>query len=292
MNGTKGKKSVGVAFAAVITALLLIVSCVAACIAVNAGSSGGTDTASAALEEAQKEVTKFADDSVRNEADFSDNLFKKGTSAAMMYQGKNNDGQLEKISAAVGADSIVVTDAKGKITESYPDDKLKGKTLKENKMGEFGKISKGIVDKMMSDPNKTDDGYKVNVGIRRQDGDGLVVIGFTDDSYENVTGENLAASISKNVIIEKDGKILSTNFEPAKDSESIEAFEKKAKDAGYTFDGKRYETKKGEADVYTVMVAVSEAANSNTTAIVIIVIANAALILIGVCLYLVSAKKK
>ena len=111
MNGTKGKKSVGVAFAAVITALLLIVSCVAACIAVNAGSSGGTDTASAALEEAQKEVTKFADDSVRNEADFSDNLFKKGTSAAMMYQGKNNDGQLEKISAAVGADSIVVTDA-------------------------------------------------------------------------------------------------------------------------------------------------------------------------------------
>ena len=253
MNGTKGKKSVGVAFAAVITALLLIVSCVAACIAVNAGSSGGTDTASAALEEAQKEVTKFA---------------------------------------AVGADSIVVTDAKGKITESYPDDKLKGKTLKENKMGEFGKISKGIVDKMMSDPNKTDDGYKVNVGIRRQDGDGLVVIGFTDDSYENVTGENLAASISKNVIIEKDGKILSTNFEPAKDSESIEAFEKKAKDAGYTFDGKRYETKKGEADVYTVMVAVSEAANSNTTAIVIIVIANAALILIGVCLYLVGAKKK
>ena len=282
MNGTKGKKSVGVAFAAVITALLLIVSCVAACIAVNAGSSGGTDTASAALEEAQKEVTKFADDSVRNEADFSDNLFKKGTSAAMMYQGKNNDGQLEKISAAVGADSIVVTDAKGKITESYPDDKLKGKTLKENKMGEFGKISKGIVDKI----------YKVNVGIRRQDGDGLVVIGFTDDSYENVTGENLAASISKNVIIEKDGKILSTNYEPAKDSESIEAFEKKAKDAGYTFDGKRYETKKGEADVYTVMVAVSEAANSNTTAIVIIVIANAALILIGVCLYLVGAKKK
>ena len=169
---------------------------------------------------------------------------------------------------------------------------MTGKTLKENKMGEFGKISKGIVDKMMSDPNKTDDGYKVNVGIRRQDGDGLVVIGFTDDSYENVTGENLAASISKNVIIEKDGKILSTNFEPAKDSESIEAFEKKAKDAGYTFDGKRYETKKGEADVYTVMVAVSEAANSNTTAIVIIVIANAALILIGVCLYLVGAKKK
>ena len=40
------------------------------------------------------------------------------------------------------------------------------------------------------------------------------------------------------------------------------------------------------------MVAVSEAANSNTTAIVIIVIANAALILIGVCLYLVGAKKK
>ncbi len=292
MSETKTKKSIGVSFAAIITAVLLIISCVTACVAINSGGSAAANAASAALDDAKKAVTDFVDDSVRLEADYYDNLFKKVNTAVVMYQGKNDNGQLENICSAVGADFILITDAKGKITQAYPDEKLVGKTLKENKMNAFGKITKGIVDKITTDPEKTDDGYKINVGMRRQDSDGVLVLGITDDSYAVVAGENLADSCGKNTIVEKEGKIISTNFAPAGGCESIEAFEKKAKEAGYTFDGKHYETKKGDAEDYTVMVAAADTGSNNTTSIIIIVVTNAVLILIGVCLYLVGSKKK
>lgn len=286
MSNTNSKKSVGAAFAAVVTALLLAASCVTACIV--SGSGSGDSAAKAALEDAKKSVTNYIDDSARIEADFADNLLKKVSSAAMMYQGKNDDGQLEKISSAVGADFIVITDGKGKAQQAYPDEKMVGKSLKDNKLSAFGKITKGIVDKMMSDPEKTDDGYKVNAGTRRQDGDGLVIIGVTDDSYAEVMGEKIADTCAGNVVIERDGKILSTNFAPAQECESIADFEKKGK----TFDGKTYDTAKGEVEEYTVLAATAQT-GGNSSAPVIIIIANAVLILIGVCLYfVVGAKKK
>ena len=292
MSETKTKKSVGVSFAAIITALLLIISCIAACVVINSGGSPAANAASAALDDAKKSVTNFVDDSVRLEADYYDNIFKKVNTAVVMYQGKNDNGELEKICSAAGADLILITDAKGKITQAYPDEKLVGKTLKENKMNAFGKITKGIVDKITTDPEKTDEGYKINVGIRRQDSDGVLVLGVTDDSYAVVAGETLADSCGNNTVVEKDGKIISTNFAPANGCESIEAFEKKAKEAGNTFDGKHYEIKKGDAEDYTVMVAAADTGSSNTTSVIIIVVTNVVLILIGVCLYLVGSKKK
>ena len=214
MSETKTKKSVGVSFAAIITALLLIISCIAACVVINSGGSPAANAASAALDDATKSVTNFVDDSVRLEADYYDNIFKKVNTAVVMYQGKNDNGELEKICSAAGADLILITDAKGKITQAYPDEKIVGKTLKENKMNAFGKITKGIVDKITTDPEKTDEGYKINVGIRRQDSDGVLVLGVTDDSYAAVAGETLADSCGNNTVVEKDGKIISTNFAP------------------------------------------------------------------------------
>ncbi|HCA05477.1 MAG TPA: hypothetical protein DEO32_06240 [Ruminococcaceae bacterium] len=289
MSEAKTKKSVGVAFAAIVTALLLAASCVTACIV--SGSGSGDAAAKASLANAEKTVQKFIDDSARIESDFTDNLLKKGSSAVIMYQGKNDDGQLEKIANAAGADFIVITDIKGKAVQAYPDEKMVGKTLKENNLSAFGKITKSIVDKMISDPVKTDDGYKVNVGVRRQDADGVLILGFTDDSYAEVMGENLAEKCGNNVVICQGKELISTTFEPAKDCESAEAFEKKAKDAGNTFDGKKYDIAKGSVEDYTIFAATAQA-GVNGNAVLIIIIANAVFIIIGVCLYLVGSKKK
>ena len=285
------KKSIGFGFAAIIVALLMIASCVAGVIAVNT-QAGVSNAVASAYDAASKTVTSFADSAVRADADFSENLFKKVSTAAMLYQGKNDEGQLESIATAVGADAIVITDAKGKITDAYPDDSIKGKTLKENGMGSFMKITRGVVDKMMSDPEKKDDSYVVNVAVRRQDSDGVLAITVTDDSYANVTGENLAKSCGSNVVIEKDGKILSTSFAPAEGKESLEAIGVKSKgESTLSADGKTYDVKTGEVDEYTVMVA-AEAQGSSSMPMIIIIAANAALLVIGIIILAVGAKKK
>lgn len=285
------KKSIGFGFAAVVVALLMIASCVAGVIAVNS-QAGGSDAVDAAYDTASKAVTSFSDGSVRAEADFSENLFKKVSTAAMLYQGKNDEGQLESIATAAGADAIYITDAKGKITDAYPDDSAKGKDLKENGMGVFKKITRGVVDKMMSDPEKKDDSYVVNVAIRRQDGDGVLAITVTDDSYANVTGENLAKSCGSNVVIEKDGKILSTSFAPAEGKESLEALGVKGKgESTLSADGKTYSVKTGDVEDYTVMVA-AEAKGGSSMPMIIIIAANAALLVIGIIIFAVGAKKK
>ncbi len=177
---TTGKK-IGAGLAACVLAVLLIISCVVSLIAIKPGS-----------------VTAFDEDSVRTNAVFTDMILKRVCGAALAFKG--NEAELEGIASTLSFDSVIVTDEKGKITASYPDD-LKGKALKDDpKTLSLTPVAKGITNKAMGDITENEDGtYQITAAARRTDREegGAVAVVLTNDTYGAVQGKELAASCGR-----------------------------------------------------------------------------------------------
>lgn len=291
MTMSKSNNCVSKGFAVIVSAVLLVASC-----AFSAWIVSGPDPTQTAADNAKQAITKYADSTVRLNADYTDNIFKKAQSASMMFTGKNDDGQLEQIASAVGAETVFVTNEKGKIIEVYPSDsKEKGKTIKGDKeLGQFNRLLRGISVKSISDPVKNeDDTYSVKAGVMRSDAEGVVIVGITDESYAEAAGVNTADLCGANTAVEKDGAIISTNISGASDKSSIKDLTGSDSDSGkMTADGKDYNYRVVKAEDYTVLAATPSQGFIMDNKLVSVIVVNVVLILIGACLFVVGSKKK
>ena len=285
-KSTSSSKKIGSAVAAVVLAVLLAAVCVISCIA--AGS--GTNPADAASAFAKQQVTGFSDNSIRTNAVYASDVLRNAVIAAAMYTGKTEE--LEAIAQTLSADTVIITDEKAKIVTCYPEGAVTEKALKEIEVAnKLVPVAKGIAVKAMSDVTTAEDGsYHVYTGAARNDAGGAVILYMATETYGDVSGANLAANCGTNVIVEKDGKRLSSSFTAAKDS-TIDGLGVKedGKATAITVDGKSYQAKAETADNYRVLTAV-EAGGSNAT--MIIIIASAVAIVLGCIAMFVLGKKK
>ncbi len=298
MSKEKTTKKVGSGIAAAMLALVMIGTICAGLIAANttSGSGGGSQIDNAAKKTADT-VTKFEEDSVRREAVFTDSVLKKVCAAALAYSG--DDAALESIASTLSFETIAITDGKGVITASYPEGQ-KGKSLKddENSITLYS-VSKGILGKNIGliKPSESGD-YLVYAAAQRTDGDqsGAVNVTLISDEYGAVAGENLAVSCGDNVIIEKDGKVLSSTFSAA-DGKSISDLGVKEDDKAVTVsvDGKSYDAKAATVGDYHVLTAVEQqsgGSGSGWTQFIIVSITCACLAIIGCIVVFAAGKSK
>lgn len=249
--------------AAAVLAVLMLASCAAGC--GSSASSGGSDQAvNAVASFAEKKVSEFIETATRTNARFTSGIFKIAGAAALAYTGKED--ALSDIATTLSLDSIAVTDDMGKIVAAFPAE-LKGTALKDNEHTKMlNPIAKGISVKAIGDIAPNEDGsYTVYAGVERKDAAGAVVVSLLSEDYANVTGANLAADCGENVIIEKDGKRLSSDFTDAGD-QSIEQLGVKedGKVTSVTADGKTYQAKAATIDNYRVLTALADAADGET----------------------------
>lgn len=252
----KNTRKVGVVFAAILLAVLMLAVCaVSYFVTQNTSAPGPLDRASA---ESVKKVNAFSENYTRESAIFADNIFKKVTASSIAYTGKGSD--LEKIAASLSFETVLVTDDKGKITESFPQGS-EGKYLKDDENTKsLNVVAKGIAVKKLGDVQKTDDGYTVYAAVARQDSGGAIVAKTPADEYADVNGDNLAQECGGNVIIEKEGAIVSSSFNDAA-GKTIK--ELNAKENGEPFElkfdnEKVYVAKVEKAGEYTVLTALEK----------------------------------
>ena len=292
---TTGKK-VGAGLAACVLAVMMVITCVVSLIVIKPGSTETVSTVDKASELTVKKVTAFDEESVRTNAVFTDNILKRACGAALAFKG--DEAELENIASTLSFDSVIVTDEKGKITASYPED-LKGKALKDDPDTlSLTPVAKGIANKAMGNITEKEDGsYKVTAAARRADREegGAVVVVMTNDTYGSVLGKDLAAACGENVIIEKDGKRISSSFADAGET-SIADLGVKEDDKAVSIkaDGKDYDAKAATVGEYHVLTAVTPQASSGNgwTPFVIIAITDLVLAVIGVIIFMAAGKPK
>ena len=298
MSKEKKKKRVGSGIAAAMLALVMIGTICAGLIAVNTSSDSGGDSA---LDNAAKKtadtVTKFEEDSVRREAVFTDSILKRVCAAALAYKG--DDAALESIASTLSFETIAVSDGKGIITASYPEGQ-KGKSLKDDKDSiTLYSVSKGILGKNIGLIKPTESGdYLVYAAAQRTDGDqsGAINVTIISSEYGAVVGENLAESCGDNVIIEKDGKVISSTFSAA-DGKSISdlGVKEDGKAVTVSVDGKSYDAKAATVGEYHVLTAVDQQSGGSCigwTQFIIVSITCACLAIIGCIVVFVAGKSK
>ncbi len=297
MSNEKPTKKTASAVAAVMLAVVMIGTICAAFFAINpAASSGSSSTVDAAAEKSAAKVAKFEEDSVRTNAVFSDAVFKRVCGAALAYKG--DDAALEQIASTFSFETVAVTDDKGVVTASFPDGQ-KGKALKDSEdTVSLNPVAKGILVKTIGTITPMEDGnYLVTAAAHRTDSDkgGAIVVTLISDTYGAVLGENLAESCGDNVIVEQDGKVISSDFTGAEG--------KTINDLGVTEDGKVTEIKVGDktyqakaitSGSYRVLTAVEPqgSAGSGWSAFLVISITCAALAIIGCVVVFVAGKPK
>ncbi len=292
---TTGKK-IGAGLAACVLAVLLIISCVVSLIAIKPGSAEAGSAVDKASELTVKKVTAFDEDSVRTNAVFTDMILKRVCGAALAFKG--NEAELETIASTLSFDSVIVTDEKGKITASYPDD-LKGKALKDDpKTLSLTPVAKGITNKAMGNITENEDGtYQITAAARRTDREegGAVAVVLTNDTYGAVQGKELAASCGENVIIEKDGKRLSSSFADAGET-SIADLGVKEDDKAVSIkaNGKDYDAKAATVGEYHTLTAVAPQASGGNGwgTFWIIAITDIVLAAAGIIIFMVAGKSK
>ena len=248
--------------AALILSALMLAACATGC--GSSASSGGSDKAVNAITSfSEKKVKEFIETATRTNARFTSGTFKIAGAAALAYTGKEDT--LGNIATTLSLESIAVTDDKGKIVAAFPE-KLKGTALKDNEHTKMlNPIAKGISVKAIGDITPNEDGsYTVYAGVERKDAAGAVVISLLSEDYADVTGANLAEKCGENVIIEKDGKRLSSSFTAAGD-QSVDQLGVKedGKITAVTADGKTYQAKAATIDNYRVLTALDESSSAD-----------------------------
>lgn len=299
MSNEKSTKRVASGVAAVMLAIVMIGTIIAAFFAINPASGAeASSPIDEAAERSASKVAKFEEDSVRTNAVFSDSVFKRVCGAALAYKG--NDAELEAIASTFSFENVAVTDDKGVITASYPDEGLKGKSLKDDASTvALNPVAKGILVKSIGTITPQEDGtYLVTAAAHRTDSDkgGAIVATLISDTYGAVLGTELAYDCGENVIIEKEGKVISSSFTDA-DGKTIN-------DLGVTEDDKVTEIKVGDKTyqakamtvgdyrVLTALEVAGASSGSGWTAFLIISITCAALAIIGCVVVFVAGKAK
>ena len=242
--------------------VLVFVLAIALIGALLTGCGGVSKGLAANAEYAKDKVSDFSHYQKRNVALFADELFSKANTAAMLITDKTTDEDYEKIARNLSLDSITVADETRTVIASYPEgEKDKNlKDLEDKKM--FAGIVRNIADKDMSEPVYDEESgkYSVMAGVKRTDGTGVVIIGLKTDDYADVNGDNLAEKCGNNMIVLKDGVVISSTLNGVLKSDTLEIVKLKEDDLNkdsftFTCDGTAYIAKAVTDGDYTVICA-------------------------------------
>ncbi len=191
--------------------------------AAGCSSSGSNAALDSAFDYAKSKVSAFSSASAANNFAFSDQFYSKANIAAMLYKNETDAEMLKQIIRNIGAESIIVTDGKGMVTATYPEDSTIKDIKEKEELLPFIKAAKGISAKIMSEPVPVEgsDEYTFSAAVKRADDAGAVIVGFKSDEYSKITGEKLADECGPNVIVIKDDKVLSTTLKDFDSSKSV-----------------------------------------------------------------------
>lgn len=172
---------------------------------------------------AKTKVEDFSEWQARSNAEFYDEIYSKANMAALSFNPKMTDEQLADAARYLYAESIMVTDAEGKIIASTIKDK-KGKNISDfDELVIFEGILKWVCPRCCKDVKKIEgtDEYEIMTGVQRVDDGGCVILDIKTDEYSKVDGSKLADECGPNVIIAKDGVIISTDFSDWKEGDKL-----------------------------------------------------------------------
>lgn len=203
----KSKKIISVISA--VLAVLMIASALSGC-------SGASPELKESKEKAAKVISEYNSGLNAVTLDCANEAFAKGDKVAKAFKPTLSDSELEKIAQDNGLTSITVSDAKGNIVACYPKGAESGKLKDTKDKVSFTKIAKGITEKMVNDdpPYNAEAGtYAILAGVKRQDADGAVIIGYDSKEYAKVTGVDLANECGENAVVVKEDKVISSNID-------------------------------------------------------------------------------
>lgn len=231
------------------------------------GSSNSSDSASskaldAQLAYAKAKVSDFTSSEVLLSAKFADQSFNKAYTASYIINEKTSAEDYETIAKNLEVDSFAVTDGDGKIIASYPEDN-KGKAIKDIKeISYFNRVVKGVLLKAMTEPQAVEgsNDFKLYSGVSGKEG-GVVVVGYSTDSYNTVIGADLADKSGVNTVVLSGNTIISSTLPKAEkggtlDSLKIKDDDLKKGEFDMTVDGAKYQCKSETVDDYVVICAV------------------------------------
>ncbi len=287
-------KTISFSYAFTVTAIVVVISFICTFFAVNNASNSSQADLNAALSYSEDKVKEFNSRESAIKFDFTDKIYSKANAAALLYSKDITDEELQKITRDLYIDSIVIVDSNNNCVASYPED-YKGQNIKKtDNYSSFSKIVKGMAYKLMTEPVLVDgdnNEYSLLAGVPQSDGTGAVIIGITTDDYTRVNGANLAEDCGRNVIIAKDGEIISSTFGSEK-KDKLEDFginnNDLSKDSfNLNYDGKNYLCKTSVQGEYTIICASQQ---SSSAAVWIILIIEIILLLCAAVMFALSKK--
>lgn len=229
----------------------------------SSGGSSDSKCLEAAFDYSEKKINDYLSSENLLNAKFATNSFNKAEAVSMMATDKTSAEDFEKIAKYVGVDSIYIADGSGTITASYPESAGKGKAIKDVKdIAGFNRLVKGVVIKMMSDPQPIEgtDEHSLYAGVTRPEGAGFVIVGYTTDEYSDVLGTNLAEKCGVNTIVLREGSIISSTVDTVKAGNELDVLDISEDDLNSSFtmtvDGKKYDCKSEELDTLVLISAV------------------------------------
>lgn len=209
---------------------------------------------------AKTKVEDFVEWQARSNAEFYDEVYSKANMAALSFNKKMSEEALNNAARYLYLESIMVTDAEGKIIASTIKDK-KGKNISEfEELVAFEGILKWVYPRCCKDIKKLEDSdeYEIVSGVQRVDDGGCVIIDWKTDEYSKVDGSKLADECGPNVIVAKEKKVISTTMDGVETGKTFK--ELKISDNDIKADnfilsaGKRsYTCKAANVGIYTVI---------------------------------------
>ncbi len=229
----------------------------------NTGKKVAEDNLNANLTTAVDTVNNFEYDKANASFEFSNEIYQKANVVGSVVTEETTAEQLAFLASNLDLDAVAVTDEKGVIIASYPEDK-KGTSFRDDEAGaQFVNVFKGSSVKSYSEPECIDEAngvYSVDASVVRSNGTGIVIIKTTSTLYGDVIGKSIAEECSDNTIIAKGDEILSTSFDTDKATLSdLGVTESNLSGEIFTITSgeKEYMVKAQTAGSFTVLCAVS-----------------------------------
>lgn len=209
------KKSVSRSMAVIVTAVVIVLALVVSYFAASAAvSKAYSQIFEQNLLNAEEVINEFDSSSARLNYEFSNQIFSKATIVSKdIFEDATNE-YLQILAEDNKLDAVYVTDRKGNIVKSYPEQTSGAKLSDNDETIELTKVARGNSAKMHTEPQPADvigDEYSLYAAVPRTDAEGAVVVKLTVDNYDEVTGANLAEKCGKGIFIEKNGECLSYN---------------------------------------------------------------------------------
>lgn len=287
-------KTISFSYAFVITAIIVVISFACTYFAVNSASGNSQADLNSALSYSEEKVKDFNSQESKIKFDFTDKVYSKANAVALLYNKDTTTEDLQKITRDLYIDSVMIVDSNNNCVASYPED-YKGKNIKKmDGYAPFSKIVKGMSFKLMSEPvlaEGSNDEYSLLAGVPQNDGTGAVIIGITTDDYSDVIGSKLAEECGRNVIIAKDGEIVSSTFGSEKKDKlqdlGINDSDLSKDSFNLNYDNNNYLCKTSVQGDYTIICASQQ---SPSSAIWIVLIVEIILLILAAVLFALSPK--